>query len=119
MAAVGAYMNQPRKHKRVRMSRKLKPIHAAFKTKEVRGKGEIATLSREGMFIATDSLPSPEAFITVVFPDSSGNQIEVTGTVRWTTAQLPPGKCSKPGFGMCLDFQSDEYEAFYEEILTG
>ena len=119
MPAVDAYMNQPRKHKRVRMSRKLKPIRAAFRTDQRRAKGEIATLAREGLFIATESLPSAEEAVTIVFQDSSGNKIEVRGTVRWTTEQLPPGKCSKPGFGVQLESPSDAYLAFYEEVLTG
>lgn len=112
-------MNQPRKHKRVRMSRKLKPIRAAFKTDQLRAKGEIATMAREGLFIATESLPSEGESVTIVFQDSSGNKIEVKGSVRWTTAQLPPGKCSKPGFGVQLESPGKEYQAFYEQVLTG
>ena len=70
MAAVDAYMNQPRKHKRVRMSRKLKPIHAAFKTKEVRGKGQIATLSREVAF--SSSLRADGLVLLFILPLTVG-----------------------------------------------
>ncbi len=112
-------MNQQRKHKRLRMSRKMKPIRAAFKTDQLRAKGEIATIAMEGLFIATESLPSADDRVTIAFRDPAGNTIEVSGSVRWTTAQLPPGKCAKPGFGVHLEAPGDAYQAFYEAVLTG
>lgn len=107
-----------RKYKRVRLTRKMKPIRAAFKTDRVHGEGQIGSLSREGLFVATEELPGPGDFVTVIFSDRSGSKIEVCGTVCWTTAQLAPGKCSRPGFGMHLEFLSDEYREFYEELLV-
>ncbi len=107
-----------RKYKRVRLTRKMKPIRAAFKTDRVHGEGQIGTLSREGLFLATEELPGPGDSVTVIFSDRSGSKIEVCGTVRWTTAQLPPGKCSRTGFGMHLEFLSDEYREFYEDLLV-
>ena len=94
MPAVDAYMNQPRKHKRVRMSRKLKPIRAAFRTDQRRAKGEIATLAREGLFIATESLPSADEAVTVVFQDPSGNKIEVRGTVAGPLRSCRPANAA-------------------------
>lgn len=108
-----------RKYKRIRMSRKLAPIPAAFKTERLRSEGHILSLSREGVFIATESLPATGEFVTVVFPDRSGSKIEVCGTVRWTTDEVEPGKCPRPGFGMHLEFLTDEYREFYEELLIG
>ncbi len=111
-------MANRRKDSRVRMSRKVKPIAAAFRTDRMHGEGHIASLSREGLFVAAGTLPEPGEFVTVVFSDSSGSKIEVCGIVRWTTDQLPPEKCSRSGFGMHVEFLSDEYREFYEELLT-
>ena len=111
-------MTNRRKDSRVRMSRKLKPIPAAFRTDRMRGEGHVASLSSRGLFVASGSLPEPGEFVTVVFSDRSGSKIEVCGIVRWTTDQLPPEKCSKSGFGMYLEFVSDDYREFYEELLT-
>ncbi len=111
-------MSSERKHKRIRLTRKLPPIAAAFKTENVRGEGHIGSLSREGMFIATETLPAEGDFVTIIFPDRSGSKIEVCGTVRWTTAEVGQENCPKPGFGMHLEFLTDEYQEFYEELLT-
>ncbi len=111
-------MSPERKHKRIRMTRKLKPIAAAFKTENVRGEGQIGSLSREGLFLATETLPTEGEFVTIIFADHSGSKIEVCGTVRWTTAQIPAETCPRSGFGMHLEFLTDEYQEFYEELLT-
>ncbi len=113
-----------RKSKRIRMTRKLKPIPATFKTENVlqvlgtstkRGEGHIRSLSREGLFIATQTVPAVGEFVTVIISDRSGSKIEVCGTVRSTTTRLGVGNA---GFGMQLESLTDEYQEFYEKLLT-
>ena len=126
-----------RKHKRIRLTGKLKPIPATFKTESVlqvlgtsakHGEGHIRSLSREGLFIATETVPTVGEFVTVIFSDRSCSKIEVCGTVRSTSAEqgLVParkrmwlGNWPDSGFGMQLKSLTDEYQEFYEELLTG
>ena len=121
-----------RKHTRIRLAgpshrggwQELKPIPAAFKTENVlqvlgtstkRGEGHIGSLSREGLFFATETPPTVGEFVTVIISDRSGSKIEVCGTVRSTTTQLGVGNS---GFGMQLESLTDEYLEFYEGSLT-
>ncbi len=80
-------MSPERKHKRIRMTGKLKPIPATFKTENASGEGYIWSMSWEGLFMATETVPTVGEFATVILPDHSGGKIEVGGTVRSTTAQ--------------------------------
>ncbi len=113
-----------RKHKRIRLTGKLKPIPAAFKTETVLGvlgtstkcgEGHIGSLSRDGLFFATETVPTVGEFVTVNISDRSGSKIEVCGTVRSTTIELGVGNS---GFGMQLESLTDEYQEFYEGLLT-
>ncbi len=108
-------MSPERKHERISMTRKLKPIPATFETWSVRGEGHIGSLSQEGLFFATKDVPRVGEFVTVIFSDRSGSKIEVCGTVRSTTAQV--GGVNS-GFGMELESLTDEYLEFYEGLLT-
>ncbi len=104
-----------RKHKRIRMTGKLKPIPATFKAENVSGEGHIGSMSCEGLFFATETVPRVGEFVTVIFSDHSGNKIEVWGAVSSTTTQLGVGNS---GFGMQLESLTDEYQELYEELLT-
>ncbi len=126
-----------RKHKRIRLTGKLKPIPATFKTESVlqvlgtsakHGEGHIRSLSREGLVIATETVPTVGEFVTVIFSDRYRSKIEVCGTVRSTSAEqgsvparkrLGLGNWPNSGFGMQLQSLTDEYQEFYEELLTG
>ncbi len=108
-------MSPERKHERIRMTRKLQPIPATFETLSVRGEGHIGSLSLEGLFFASEIVPRVGEFVTVIFPDHSGNKIEVCGAVRSTTTHVG-GAIS--GFGMELESLTDEYLEFYEGLLT-
>ena len=106
-------MSPERKHDRIPITRKMQPIPATFETLSVRGEGHIESLSLEGLFFASEIVPRVGELVTVIFPDHSGNKIEVGGTVRSTTAQGRVG-----GFGIQLESPTDEYLEFYEELLT-
>ncbi len=113
-----------RKHRRIRLTGKLKPIPATFKTETVLGvlgtstkcgEGHIGSLGRDGLFFATEIVPTVGELVTVIISDRSGSKIEVCGTVRSTTTELGVGNS---GFGMQLESLTDEYQEFYEELLT-
>lgn len=104
---------------RRRLRRVMKRIPAAFEAGKLRGKGHIKNVSKEGLFVRTNVLPPAGSPVRVVFHDRHGSKIEVRGTVRWTTDQLPPEEQAKPGFGVHFQNASDEFSEFFEQILTG
>ena len=104
---------------RRRLRRVMKRIPAAFEAGKLRGKGHIKNISKEGLFLRTNTLPPSGSPVRVVFHDRHGSKVEVRGTVRWTTAQLPPEEKAKPGFGVYIEPGNDEFSEFFENILTG
>jgi hypothetical protein len=110
----------PRTHGRERrrmLRRAIPSIRAAFESGELRGVGHVKNISKEGLFLRSDILPSPGSDIRILFHDRRGDKIELHGCVRWTTAQLGD-KTARPGFGVQLSRIDDDFRAFYEEILT-
>jgi hypothetical protein len=97
----------------------MKRIPAAFEAGKLRGKGHIKNISKEGLFLRSNTLPAPGASVRIVFHDRHGSKVEVRGTVRWTTEQLPPEEKAKPGFGVYIERGNDEFDEFFENILTG
>ena len=104
---------------RRRLRRVMKRIPAAFESGKLRGKGHVKNVSKEGLFVRTKVLPPAGAPVRIVFHDRHGSKIEVRGTVRWTTAQLPPEEKAAPGFGVYIPTGNDEFYEFFEQILTG
>ncbi len=104
---------------RRRLRRVMKRIPAAFESGKLRGKGYIKNISKEGLFVRTSVLPNAGSAVRIVFHDRNGSKVEVRGTVRWTTLQLPPEETAKPGFGVFIEPGNDEFSEFFENILTG
>ena len=46
----------------------------------------------------------------------TGEKVEISGTVRWTTEQFP-GRDPQPGFGMYIEPMTDSYTDFYQNLL--
>lgn len=112
-------MSKAPKVERRRLRRILKRIPAAFEAGALRGKGHIKNVSKEGLFVRASVLPPVGSEVRVLFPARNGTKIEVYGTVRWTTAQLPAGEKAKPGFGVFIARGNDDFEGFFEQILLG
>ena len=104
---------------RRRLRRVMKRIPAAFEAGKLRGKGYIKNISKEGLFVRTSILPPAGSPVRIVFHDRHGSKVEVRGTIRWSTAQLPPEEKAKPGFGVYSESGNDEFSEFFEHILTG
>jgi DNA-directed RNA polymerase specialized sigma24 family protein len=88
-------MSQGPKVERRKLRRILKRIPAAFEAGQLRGKGHIKNVSKEGLFVRTTVLPPTGTDVRVIFHDRTGSKIEVHGTVRWTTAQLDKAEKAK------------------------
>ena len=101
---------------RIPMRRFLKRIPAYFEGGGVHASGHILRLSREGMFLGSETLPAAGTDMRVTFADRLGNKIEVEGNVRWNTSDKP--EAPDPGFGMHIPRPSDTYQEFYEKLVT-
>jgi Tfp pilus assembly protein PilZ len=112
-------MSQEPKPERRKLRRILKRIPAAFEAGSLRGKGHIKNVSKEGLFVRTAVLPAMGDDVRVIFHDRNGTKIEVHGTVRWTTAQLPRDQKPKPGFGVHVPRGNEDFDEFFEQILLG
>ncbi len=112
-------MAQEPKVERRKLRRILKRIPAAFEAGQLRGKGHIKNVSKEGLFLRTNVLPAVGDDVRVIFHDRTGSKIEVRGTVRWTTQQLPIAEQAKPGFGLHIPRGNEDFDEFFGQILLG
>ena len=112
-------MSQEPKVERRKLRRILKRIPAAFEAGKLRGKGHIKNVSKEGLFLRTSVLPALGDDVRVIFHDRTGSKIEVRGTVRWTTKQLPREEQAKPGFGLHIPRGNEDFDEFFGQILLG
>ena len=111
-------MSRETKPENRRLTRTVARIPASFAAGNVHGNGHIKNMSQGGLFLRTDTLPKKGDQVSVVFFVPDYSKIEVSGTVRWTTAQLKNSNEAKPGFGMQIEEQAEEYLLFYEQLLT-
>jgi len=103
---------------RRKLKRWLKRIPAEFTCGGQNGAGHVKNMSKEGLFLRVDTLPEVGKAVRVVIQTMDGSKIEVNGTVRWTTAQLPNnGEDVTAGFGMLIDGPSEAYREFFEDLL--
>lgn len=100
----------------MRIRRAVGRIPAQFKAGGLRGEGLLAKLSREGLFVCTETLPEPGTPILLVFLDDRGGPVKLHGSVRWNTRQLDR---ARSGFGMHIEDVPDAYVRFYEAKLVG
>jgi hypothetical protein len=104
---------------RRKLRRLLKRIPAAFEAGTLRGKGHVKNVSKEGLFVRSSVLPPVGSDVRVIFHDRNGSKIEIRGTVRWTTDQLPAAEKAKPGFGVYIARGNEDFDEFFGQILLG
>jgi Tfp pilus assembly protein PilZ len=95
----------------------VKRIPVRFEAGGMRGQGHVKNLSKGGLFIRSHLLPLTGDPIDVRFETPGGRQVQVSGTVRWTTAERSPE--DPPGFGLEIEKPGREYLAFFEDLLYG
>ena len=108
-------MSERRGAERRKLRRYLAAIDCAFEAAAVVGHGQIVNISQQGVFVRSDRLPESNAQIALEI-DPEGAGIRASGTVRWTTDQLPPGAVHPRGFGVLVD-PTEEFLTLYEHIL--
>jgi hypothetical protein len=95
-------------------------IPARFSTATTQGSGHVKNLCKEGLFLRADALPEPGEDVQVLILTRERLKIEVIGTVRWTTAQLPDSaeaKAGHEGFGVQITTPSEEFREFFADLL--
>jgi hypothetical protein len=102
---------------RRRLRRYVQRLEAHFQSGRLRGLGHVRNLSKEGMFIGSERLPQPGAPIALTIETTDGEKIDLNGTVRWTTAQLPNASEAPPGFGVHVEGRSPAYRELFEALL--
>ena len=110
-------MSEPSSTERRKLHRGIQRIPASFRSEGIEGQGYVKNISKDGLFLRVDPLPSPGAHCEVLIEPTDGPKVEVAGTVQWTTTQLPSGTEAKSGFGMKLDACTADYQAMLEDIL--
>jgi len=78
-------------------------IPARFQTAEQSGQGQVANISDFGLFILAKELPRARDPIRITLVPKGEDELELRGTVRWTTEQLAHGTQNARGFGVELD----------------
>ena len=95
----------------------MKRIPATFESGKLRGQGYVKNVSKTGLFLRADTLPEAGSEVRVSVRDRKGAKVELRGTVRWTTRQLPPGSKAQPGFGVRIASDDPAFVEFFEQIL--
>jgi Tfp pilus assembly protein PilZ len=114
---MGGLVAPPRKIERRTLHRAVKRIAATFASGKLRGQGYVKNVSKTGLFLRTDTLPEVGSEVRVSLRDRAGAKVELRGTVRWTTRQLPAGSKAQPGFGMQIPSDDPVFVEFFEQIL--
>jgi hypothetical protein len=110
---------EPSGKERRKLRRTMSQIPVQFESEGVRGQGQIKNLHKEGLFVRSHLLPRPGSRVSLRFESARGKKLEIEGSVRWTTAQMPDAADAQPGFGVLLDRIDESYLRFYEKVLLG
>jgi hypothetical protein len=104
--------------RRRQLRRKIRRFPAAFEAGSLRGTGHLKNVSKDGVFVRSDTLPAPGEAVRLIFHDLLGSKVEVHGVVQWTTAQLPDPSVARSGFGLRIPQATDGFLDFFEQLIT-
>ena len=111
-------MSSPKGKERRKLKRFVRRIPAKFSTQSISGTGHVKNLSKEGLFVRTNSLPKPGEEVSVIVLTPDRHKVEVVGLVRWTTAQLGGRTPAQPGFGVRIEHPTEAFLAFFAALLV-
>jgi hypothetical protein len=92
----------------------LPQIRVRYAAEHVEATGELANVSRAGLFIAAADLPRPGSLATIQFRFADGRIVDVRGDVRWITQRRTA--LAGPGFGVSLREPGREFFEFVRWI---
>jgi hypothetical protein len=85
---------------RARQRFSLPEIRVRFASENLEATGQLANVSRAGLFVSAADLPRPGALATLQFRFAGERIVDVRGEVRWTTQRRTA--LAGPGFGVSL-----------------
>ena len=109
-------MNDEGRERR-RLKRFMSRIPATYVCGKLTGRGAVKNLSKEGLFVRSDTVPEPGQTVHVLLQPPENPKVEVVGTVRWTTDQLPSRAPGQTGFGLRIEDPPDAYLELFARIL--
>jgi hypothetical protein len=74
-------------------------------------------VSRAGLFVQAEELPSPGSAVTLQFRSPAGALVDLRGQVHWNTESLADPDVPS-GFGIRLCEPPREYRAFFRWVLS-
>jgi hypothetical protein len=107
----------PTGRERRRLKRYVRRIPARFQSDTISGEGHVKNVSKEGLFLCSDSMPEPQATLTMTIEREGEAKIEVTGQIRWTTEQSPERAPGVSGFGVQIPADCKPWREFFEQLL--
>ena len=99
--------------------RKGERISAQFESDSIQGEGYLKNVSKSGLFVRSDQLPTRGETLKVRIERTFGDWVEVEGEVRWTTQDLDVDRPVRPGFGLRILKPTRDFKVFYRELLQG
>ena len=105
---------KPRRSKR-RHKRIAKRLTALVYADGEYANGHVKNLSKLGLFVRSNMMPSPGTEVRVRFETITGEKIEVEGVVRWNTSGLPTEE-GTGGFGVYIPKPPKEYLNFFAQM---
>jgi hypothetical protein len=85
---------------RARQRFTLPEIRVRYASENLEATGQLANVSRAGLFVSAGELPRPGALATLQFRFAGERIVDVRGQVRWTTQRRTA--LAGPGFGVAL-----------------
>jgi hypothetical protein len=101
---------------RARQRFSLPQIRVRFAADSVEAVGQLANVSRAGLFITAGELPKPGSLATIQFRFEGERIVDVRGQVRWTTQRRTAQ--AGPGFGVSLHEPGREFYEFVRWLET-
>lgn len=101
---------------RRKLKRTVTRVPASFEAGDLRGRAYVKNVSKGGVFLRSETLPTTGSEVRVLFHTREGCKVEVTGIVVWTTEDFEAPD-ARPGFGVRFHSDSTAYREFYEQIL--
>ena len=112
----GTSMNDEGRERR-RLKRFMSGIPASFVCGSQAARAVVRNLSKEGLFLRSDTLPAPGATVQVLLQPPGNPKVEVMGIVRWTTDQLPDRIPGQTGFGVRIENPPDAFLELFARLL--
>lgn len=104
-------------HRRIRTDIRIRTcIETEFAVRGRRAQGQIRNVSEGGLFVSTASVPEEGESVDLTFRAPGGEEVSLSGLVRWTTHDRFGKRHRIPGFGLRLLDESDAFRSLLASL---